>query len=282
MRHFLTVVAAALLCAGGQLYAAEAPTRGEESDWYREIPSSEPTLPNRPARRENISDDEVREVQDAALQVYPDFIVVISGVTDGCACEEGGQCSAQVGLALNRNNVTRSLVLSKIDGHWKVGAVQSWWLQYREFERTHPRPTNWDALQDWERARQALLKRYPAYPAPVGNWTLLRTDSFGSTFIDMSSIKETGHIRRVNFKNIGGPLQRVGHFPSVRFGISEEAFDCRGGRTRTDAVMRYLDDGTAYRGPAVIDPVLWDPVKPNTISAGDLELVCSWKSKVLQ
>ena len=34
--------------------------------------------------------------------------------------------SAQVGLALNRNNVTRSLVLSRIDGHWKIGAVQSW------------------------------------------------------------------------------------------------------------------------------------------------------------
>jgi hypothetical protein len=172
-------------------------------------------------------------------------------------------------------------VLSKIDEHWKVGAVQSWWLRYREFEKTHPRPTNWDALQDWERARQALLKRYPACPAPAGNWTLLRTDRFGSTFIDMSSIKETGYIRRVNFKNIRSPLQRVGHFPSMRFGISEEAFDCRGRRTRTDAVMLYLDDGTAYRG-GVIDPVLWNPVRPDTVSAKDLELVCNWKGKDLQ
>jgi hypothetical protein len=270
---------AALLCASTLAYSMDDPPGAGDSDWYREIPSSEPQLPNRPARRENISDDEVREVQDAALQVYPDFIVVISGVTDGCACEEGGQCSAQVGLALNRNNVTRSLVLSKIDGHWKIGAVQSWWLRYREFERTHPRPTNWDALQDWERVRQALLKRYPACPAPAGNWTLLRTDRFGSIFIDMSSIKETGHIRRVNFKNIGSPLQRVGHFPSVRFGISIEAFDCRDRRTRTDAVMRYLDDGTAYRGAGVIDPVLWNPVWPGTVSAKDLELVCSWKIK---
>jgi hypothetical protein len=121
MSHFPILLAAALVCTAGLVRAADNPPRGEDSDWYREIPSSEPYLPNRPARRENISDEEVREVQDAALQVYPDFIVVISGVTDGCACEEGRQCSAQVGLALNRNNVTRSLVLSRIDNHWKGG-----------------------------------------------------------------------------------------------------------------------------------------------------------------
>ena len=271
------VATAVLICAGAFAHAADTPQQGEGSDWYREIPSSEPGLPNRPMRRENISDEEVREVQEAALQVYPDFIVVISGVTDGCACEEGRQCSAQVGLALNRNNVTRTLVLSRIDDHWKVGAVQSWWLKFREFESTHPRPTNWDALQDWERARQTLLKSYPACPAPAGNWTLLRTDRFGTTFVDTSSIKETGHIRRVDFKNVRSPLQRVGHLPSVRYGISVEAFDCRDHRTRTDVVMLYLDDGTAHRGLGVIDPVLWELVRPATVTAADLDLVCSWK-----
>jgi hypothetical protein len=273
------VAAAVLMCAGAFSQTADNRPQSGDSDWYREIPSSEPYLPNRPMRRENISDEEVREVQDAALQVYPDFIVVISGVTDGCACEEGRQCSAQVGLALNRNDVTRSLVLSKIDGHWKAGAVQGWFLRYREFERTHPRPTNWDALQDWERARQALLKGYPACPAPAGNWTLLRNNNFGSTFVDMSSIKETGHIRRVSFKNVRNPSIPIYSHPSARFSISVEAFDCRDHRSRTDAVMRYLDDGTAYPGGGIVDPVLWDPVRPDTVSAKDLELVCSWKAK---
>lgn len=206
--------------------------------------------------------------------MYPDFIVVISGVTDGCACEERGQCSAQVGLALNRNNVTRSLVLSRIDGHWKVGAVQNWWLNYREFERTHPRPTNWAALLDWERARQALLKGYPACPAPTGNWTLLRA----STYVDMSSIKETGHIRRVNIMYVSGQSKPIRNYPSLRYGINVEAFDCPDRRTRTDAVMLYLDDGTAHRG-SVIDPVLWDPVGAGTVTATDLDLVCGWKVK---
>jgi hypothetical protein len=273
------VVAAVLICAGAFAQTADTPQQGAESDWYREIPSSEPGLPNRPMRRENISDEEVREVQEAALQVYPDFIVVISGVTDGCACEEGRQCSAQVGLALNRNNVTRSLVLSKINSHWRIGAVQNWFLKYHEFERNHPRPTNWDDLQDWERARQALFKLYPACPAPTGNWTLLRNASYGSTYIDMSSIKETGHIRRVNFKIISSALRQVGHYPSVRYAISVEAFDCRDHRTRTDAIMHYLDDGTAHRRGGIVDPVLWEPVRPDTIPAKDLDLVCSWQIK---
>jgi hypothetical protein len=45
--------------------------------------------------------------------------------------------------------------------------------------------------------------------------------------------------------------------------------------------MLYLDDGTPYRG-GVIDPVLWNPVRPDTVSAKDLELVCNWKGKDLQ
>jgi hypothetical protein len=273
------VAAAVLACAGAFAQPADTPQKGRESDWYREIPSSEPYLPNRPARRENISDEEVREVQQAALSVYPDFIVVISGVTDGCACEEGGQCSAEVGLALNRDNVTRSLVLSKIDGHWNVGAVQSWWLQLREFENTHPYPSSWDALQNWRRARDALLKRYPACPAPAGNWTLQRNNKFSSTFVDLSSIKETGHIRRVKFKSVRDPSIPIYSYPFERFSISVEAFDCRDHRTRTDAVMHYLDDGTAYRGGGIVDPVLWNPVLPGTAPAKDLDLVCSSKIK---
>jgi hypothetical protein len=271
------VAAAVLMCAGAFSQTADNRPQSGDSDWYREIPSSEPYLSNRPMRRQNISDEEVREVQDAALQVYPDFIVVISGVTDGCACEEDGQCSAQVGLALNRNDVTRSLVLSRIDGHWKVGAVQSWWLKFREFESTHPRPTNWDALQDWERERQALLKHYPACPVPAANWTLLRNDNFGSTFVDASSMTVSGYIRRVSFKHVFPP-RSTSYFPWTRFGISSNAFDCRDHREWVDKTTFYLSDGTAQQ-IAVKDPVLWDPIRPDTVSAKDLDLVCSWKTK---
>ena len=273
-----TVFAAVLICAAGLSQAADDLPRSQESDWYREIPSSEPQLAVRPARRENISDEEVREVQDAALRVYPDFIVVISGVNDGCTCEEGRQCSAQVGLALNRNNVTRSLVLSRIDGHWKVGAVQSWWLKFRDFERAHPRPTNWDARQDWEREIGVVLEQYPACPVPAANWMLLRKVNTESTFVDMSSMTISGFTRRVNFKNARDRPNRKPWPQWLRFSIYREAFDCKDHRQRTDKMTLYFEDGTARQTP-VIDPVLWYPVKTDTISARDLEMVCGWKVK---
>jgi len=53
----------------------------------------------------------------------------ISTVTDGCECEEADVCSAEVWLVLYKASRTRSLSLSKIGGHWQVGAVQNWWLR---------------------------------------------------------------------------------------------------------------------------------------------------------
>jgi hypothetical protein len=222
----------------------------------------------------------VREVQKAALEVYPDFIVVISGVTEGCACEEGNRCTAQVGLALNRDNQTRSLVLSKIDGHWKIGAVQSWWLQYNKTHTSSPGSSSEEAWRTWQQKERRLLESFPACPVPPANWTLLRNDRLGSTFIDMSSLNESGVIRRVNVKHVFPPTTWRSSY-TARFSIALDAFDCEDRRERIDKLMFYFTDGTA-RQMSVNDPVLWDPVKPNTISARDLELVCSWKSKVLQ
>jgi hypothetical protein len=137
----LTRVAAPLIFLLGTTAFAQNATdvqRCEDSESYRYIRTTEPLRPNRPLRQDNISDEEVREVQGAALEVYPDSIVSISGVTDGCNCEEGSNCTAQVWLALYRENQTRSLVLSKIDGHWKIGALQSWLLQYNAHQTSYP------------------------------------------------------------------------------------------------------------------------------------------------
>jgi len=43
--------------------------------------------------------------------------------------------------------------------------------------------------------------------------------------------------------------------------------------------MRYLGDGTGYPGSGIVDAVFWNPVRPDTVSAKDLDLVCSWKIK---
>jgi hypothetical protein len=113
-----------LLCSMALAQSGADVQRPGDSEWFRHIRTTDPGgRPNGPLRQDNISDEEVREVQQAALEVYPDSIVNISGVTDGCNCEEGSACTAQVWLALYREEHIRGLVLSKIGGHWKVGAV---------------------------------------------------------------------------------------------------------------------------------------------------------------
>jgi hypothetical protein len=84
-----------LLCATALSQNATDLQRREDSERYRHIVTTEPRRPNKPLRQDNITDEEVREVQRAALEVYPDSIVSISGVTDGCDCEDGSNCTAQ-------------------------------------------------------------------------------------------------------------------------------------------------------------------------------------------
>jgi hypothetical protein len=70
--------------------------------------------PNGPLQQDNVTGDEVREMQRAAVEVYTDSIVSISGVTDGCDCERGSSCMAQVWLAPYRENQPRGLVPARL------------------------------------------------------------------------------------------------------------------------------------------------------------------------
>ena len=102
------------------------------------ILGTEPYRRDAHPRRENISDEEVREVQRAAMEVYPDAIVNISTVMDECECEVEN-CTAQVWLVLYRPGRTTGFMLSMIDGHWQVGAVQKWWLRYNDHRKQYLR-----------------------------------------------------------------------------------------------------------------------------------------------
>jgi hypothetical protein len=120
-----------------------------------------------------------------------------------------------------------------------------------------------------------VLEQYPACPVPAANWTLLRKVYSLSTFVDMSSMTISGFTRRVNFKDARDRPNRKPWPQWLRFSIDRVAFDCKDHRQRTDKSTFYFEDGTARRMP-VIDPVLWDPVKPDTTSGSDLEMVCGW------
>jgi hypothetical protein len=269
-----------LLCSTALAQSgADVEHRGD-SEWFRHIRTSDPgARPTGSLRQDNISDEEVREVEQAAFEAYPDSIVNISGVTDGCNCEEGGACTAQVWLALYREEHIRGLVLSKIDGHWKVGAVQRWWNQYSAHQSTNPGFGRGPEQIAWRQENQRLLDSFPACPIAAVNWMPVRNASNGSTYVDMSSIQVSGFIRRANFKRVLPPQPKKYSSPSILFFISLGAFDCKDHRMRVDWQDSYYDDGSARKSPGYTDPVLWDRIQPKTISAAAWDLVCRWKGK---
>jgi len=80
----------------------------------------------------NISDIEVRKVQAVVLELYPGAIVNIGGVTSECRCEDGPECTAQVWVVAHDIGQSHGMMLSKIDGEWRLGPLQDWWLEYEK------------------------------------------------------------------------------------------------------------------------------------------------------
>jgi hypothetical protein len=142
----------ALLCSAATFAQSLGDIRLDAMRKQASVRLTEPRRPDRPARRENITDEEVREVQGAALTVFPDAIVNISTVTEGCQCEPSENCTSQVWLVLYRPSRTIGLMLSKIDGHWQVGAIQKWWLRYNEHQSTY---FHWTTDTEGRAARRA-------------------------------------------------------------------------------------------------------------------------------
>jgi hypothetical protein len=87
-----------------------------------------------PLRETNLTDEEVREIQEAARGVVPDAIVNISGVVRGCPCEEGAGCSDRVWIVAYRPGFMKGLQLSRIGGRWGVGRVQQLWLELEDLD----------------------------------------------------------------------------------------------------------------------------------------------------
>jgi len=96
----------------------------------RHIYRSRPRRIDEPLRDENVSDEEIREIQVTTVTVYPGAIANVSGVTDGCPCEEGPMCDSQVWILAYRDNRYDGLMLSRISNKWVVGPLQTWWFEY--------------------------------------------------------------------------------------------------------------------------------------------------------
>jgi hypothetical protein len=121
------------------------PTRAEARDktaqdiawehhfWlYLRVPMIRPQRKDGPLRYRNISDDEVREIQGAASEVVGNVLVQIGGVTTGCPCEDGPNCTDQVWVQAEVHDKPLGLLLSRTKNHWVIGPVQRWWWRYEK------------------------------------------------------------------------------------------------------------------------------------------------------
>jgi hypothetical protein len=111
---------------------------------------------NAPLRKININDEEVRQIEAVVHELKPGAIVLISGVVEGCPCEDGPGCSAQVWTAIERAEGIRSLELSDINDHWIVGPVQRWYLELAQLERS-----KFPTYAAYTTAHATLSNRYP-------------------------------------------------------------------------------------------------------------------------
>jgi hypothetical protein len=117
-----------------------------------------PRRRDNPMRVNNITDEEVREIQAAALDIVPRSLINIGAVTTGCACEDGPSCTDQVWIVAADQSRTTGLLLSRILGVWVVGPVQAWWLRYEEFLRDQRRYSKYYVD---EVAQRKLLDQMP-------------------------------------------------------------------------------------------------------------------------
>lgn len=158
-------VAAVLCCSLCVPAVVAAETRAErnaEAEHRRYITSSRPKRNETYLRRENISDEEVREIQGAARSVLPEAIVNIAGVTSDCPCEDGPGCSAQVWVVAYDPGETVGLMFSRIDGHWGIGPVQNWWLRYDELRAKRPGRLHEAEFRAWYAQYEALFAAFPS------------------------------------------------------------------------------------------------------------------------
>lgn len=135
---------------------------------YREVQKRAqelyPARRNTPLRDLNISDEEVREVEQLTRKYLPRAYVNISPVVTDCPCEEGPMCSAQVYVVAQTPEKTRGLQLSRMNDRWNVGVVQQWWIRREGIVRQNTGNSFLDEYL-YEKAVNELYEEFPACAA---------------------------------------------------------------------------------------------------------------------
>jgi hypothetical protein len=91
--------------------------------------------PAKKYRYENISDEEVREIQAVVAEIKPGAIVHIGAVTEGCVCEDGPTCSHEAWIVAYESRRSTGFRMSRMMGHWVIGPLQTWEFELAQVNR---------------------------------------------------------------------------------------------------------------------------------------------------
>jgi hypothetical protein len=115
-------------------------------------------------RYEGFSDEEIKEIQAATSEMSTAPIIMISGATDRCACEEGPTCTGQLWTTTQRAAESFVVPLSRIDGHWTVSRLHRWNLRYHLLTRRSRNLFSPEEQKAYQQEWDALRAEYPCCP----------------------------------------------------------------------------------------------------------------------
>lgn len=118
--------------------------------------------------------------------------------------------------------------------------------------------------------------------AQAADWVSVANSVDGKQefFVDVSSIRVAGDIRRAWFKTTFLPhTMQAPENPKKWWSddLSRDVFNCAEETSRREALTMHYEDGTALLVPAEGFPSPWIPVAPETILDTEMKFICAWK-----
>lgn len=117
-----------------------------------------PRRRDEPLRYLNISDNEMREIQQVAEKYLAKTMLNVSPVIEGCPCEEGPLCTDQVYVVTFVSEKAKGLQLSRVKNVWQVGVVQQWWQKYDALNASKDKMD----YRAFERVESELFRDFPS------------------------------------------------------------------------------------------------------------------------
>jgi hypothetical protein len=129
-------------------------------------------------REENITDEEVREVQKVVDEKMPGEIRRIGPVTVGCGCAERPGCTNELVIVVKTKAMADEVTLARVRKVWQLSELQQLELrrqrirEKRRLMSTAPAQERAAYRKELEREEQLLLNDLPACLKKMPNWIL--------------------------------------------------------------------------------------------------------------